>query len=537
VAVLAAIGLAILIPTVLVERGTDRLAPLVLPSSPDAPSRIPVAATMPREASRSVDTLVLYDRTGKWGWLGELYATMTANLVSHFGGWTAKPVASYRAGDIDAHSATIYLGSTFGEPLPRAFLDDVLAARRPVLWAGANVRQLERRTGDFPARYGWQTHLLDRSAISEVRYKGVALSRWSRTTAGVMTCAVVNSSRATVMATAVRNDGRTIPWALRSGRFTYVAEVPFAYMSETDRVFAFDDLVFDLVAPRTRERHRALVRLEDINPLSDPQDLRAAADYLHAEGIPFGFGVSPRYRDPTGHENGGDPKDVLLRDAPEVVSAIRYMIRRGGVLVGHGYTHQWDGGVNPYDGATGDDVEFFRVAERPDGRLVYRGPLPRDSVDWADRRIAYANREFEAAGLAPPRIFEFPHYAASRASYRAAARRFATRWERSFYFPGQLSGRALSRARPASQFFPYVVRDVYGTKVLPENLGSVNPQSWHGYKARVPSDIIDAARAQFVIRDGVVGFFFHPFLRLALLRETINGIRRLGYEFVSPASL
>jgi hypothetical protein len=82
-----------------------------------------------------------------------------------------------------------------------------------------------------------------------------------------------------------------------------------------------------------------------------------------------------------------------------------------------------------------------------------------------------------------------------------------------------------------------VVRDVYGTKVLPENLGSVNPQSWHGYKARVPSDIIDAARAQLVIRDGVVGFFFHPFLRLALLRETINGIRRLGYEFVSPASL
>ena len=533
---LAALALAILVPTWLLSAGTDRLDPLVLPSAPEPPPRIPVAATMPQGASSSLNTLVLYDRTGRWGWLGELYATMTANLVGHFGAWTAKPVSMYRSGDVDEHSATIYVGSTYREPLPRAFLDDVLTSRRPVLWAGANIGELEQRAGNFAARYGWEPRLLDRTPISEVRYKDTSLSRWSRKTGGVMTCAVVDASRAKVVAEAVRDDGRRIPWAVRSGRLTYVAEVPFAYMSETDRTLAFDDLLFDLLAPHTRERHRALVRLEDINPLSDPNDLRAAADYLHAKGIPFGFGVSPRYRDPTGHENGGEPKDVLLRDAPEVANAIRYMIKRGGVLVGHGYTHQWDGGVNPYDGATGDDVEFFRVVEQQ-SRLVYRGALPEDSVDWAERRLAYANREFIAAGVPAPAIFEFPHYTASRASYRAAARRFATRWERSFYFPGQLSGRAPANAKWASQFFPYAVRDVYGSKVLPENLGSVNPEEWHGYKARLPADIVDAAKAQLVVRDGVVGFFFHPFLDLALLRATIEGIEALGYTFVSPTSL
>ena len=41
-------------------------------------------------------TLVLYDTTGQWGWLGELYAIMTANLASHFGTWTAMPVVSYQ---------------------------------------------------------------------------------------------------------------------------------------------------------------------------------------------------------------------------------------------------------------------------------------------------------------------------------------------------------------------------------------------------------------------------------------------------------
>src|SRR3990170_3581792 len=33
-------------------------------------------------------TLVLYDTTGSWGGMGELYGMATANLVRHFGSWT-----------------------------------------------------------------------------------------------------------------------------------------------------------------------------------------------------------------------------------------------------------------------------------------------------------------------------------------------------------------------------------------------------------------------------------------------------------------
>ena len=537
IAVVATIAVAVLIPTLLLRGGADPLEPARLPGRIEPAARIPVAATVPKEAANAVHTLVLYDRTGRWGWLGELYAVMAGNLASHFGRWTSKPVTAYRPGDIARHTATIYLGSTYGEPLPAPFLSDVAVARRPVIWAGANIHELARRNPDLATRQGWKPGLLDRSPVREIRYKGTALTRWSRRTVGLMTYAKLDRSRVAVVAKAVRSDGSTLPWAIRSGRLTYVGEIPFAYSSETDRVLVFADLLFDALAPRTRPRHRALVRLEDINPLSEPEELRAAADYLHSKGIPFGFGVSPRYRDPTGGENGGEPKDVLLRDTPEVADTIRYLEQRGGVLVGHGYTHQWDGGNNPYDGATGDDVEFFRVVERRDKTLDYRGPVPGDSVAWAERRIAFASREFEAAGIAPPKIFEFPHYAASLNAYRAAARRFSTRWERAFYFPGLLSAHAPTRARPASQFFPYVVRDVYGTKVLPESLGSVNPEAWHGYPARRPADIVEAARAQLVVRDNVAGFFFHPFLDLSLLRRTIDGLRALGYEFVSPNSL
>jgi uncharacterized protein YdaL len=148
-----------------------------------------------------------------------------------------------------------------------------------------------------------------------------------------------------------------------------------------------------------------------------------------------------------------------------------------------------------------------------------------------------ANEEFRAAGLPEPRIFEFPHYYASPRAYRAAAHRFPARWERATYFSGVLTGTPPRYDRSEGQFFPYVVRDVYGTKVLPENLGSIAPNTWHSYKARDPEDLIRAAQANLVVRDGIVAFYFHPFLDLDLLKETIEGIEALGYKFVDPASL
>jgi uncharacterized protein YdaL len=537
VAVVLSIGALVLLPVrELTRESAPDLRSVDLPTQVDAAPRIPPAATYPAEASPRVRALILYDVSGRWGHLGELYATLTANLAGHFGRWTAKPATEYEAGDAERHTALLYVGSTFGERLPSALLDDILRTPRPVVWLGSNIEQLEKHAREFRARYGWRSHVFDRSAVPHVRYKGRLLTRWARNRVGIMRYASLDRSRVRVLAEAVRANGSRFPWAIRSRNLTYVGEVPFQYMSETDRVLVFADLLFDALAPRTQERHRALVRLEDINPLSDPRQLRAAADYLHRKGIPFGFGVSPYYRDPQGREEG--PDDVRLSDAPTVVAALKYLLRKGGVLVGHGYTHQWDAGDNPYNGVTGDDVEFYRVTETPAGEVRQVGPLPSDdSVAWAESRIVAANREFAAVGLPLPRIFEFPHYSASDRGYRAAARRFSTRWERSLYFGGLLRGGPVSYRDVEGQFFPYVVRDVYGSKVLPENLGAITPQTWHTYKARQPRDLVRAARANLVVRDGFAAFYIHPFLDLRYLKRTVEGIEAAGYRFVDPASL
>src|SRR6266705_5817812 len=267
-----------------------------------------------------MSALVLYDTTQQWGWLGELYGIMVGNLVSHFGSWTAMPVLSYTAGGMNNYSAVIYIGSTYGEPLPTAFLDDVLATSKPVVWAYDNIWQLTERDPNFASTYGWMWSGFDQSTVAQVNYKGQQLKRYSANSAGIMNYFSPMGSGVTALATAVRPDGSTFPWALRSRNLTDIGENPLVYISEGDRYLAFCDLLFDALAPTQAIRHRAIVRLEDIDPTYDPNALRTIADYLAQQRVPFGFQVVPLYLDALGFYNEGVPTTVHLRDVPAMVS-------------------------------------------------------------------------------------------------------------------------------------------------------------------------------------------------------------------------
>ena len=100
-----------------------------------------------------------------------------------------------------------------------------------------------------------------------------------------------------------------------------------------------------------------------------------------------------------------------------------------------------------------------------------------------------------------------------------------------------LSGGTVDHSKVAGQFFPYVVNDVYGTKVLPENIGNIETESYNHHPITLPDELIARARRNLVVRDGFASFFYHPHLGVDLLRQTVEGIRGLGYTFVSPTSL
>lgn len=480
-------------------------------------------------------TLVLYDTTGAWGWLGETYAIQTANLVSHFNAWTAHPVGQYTAGELNQYTSVIYVGSTYDEPVPVAFLDDVTATKLPVMWMYDNIWQLTARDPNFATTRGFTWKQFDFSNVSEVDYNGTAFTRDTLNQGGIMDDVVYDATKASTVATSVRPDGTTFPWAVRSGNFTYVGEIPYSYVTHDDRYVAFSDMLFDTLAPGTVERHRALVRIEDVGPDADPAELRAVADYLYSKNVPFTVAVYPRYRDPNGVYNDGTPEDYTLADRPKVVKALKYMQSRGGTLLMHGYTHQYGNVANPYDGVSADDFEFYLAHIDAANNVVYDGFVPEDSTTWVNNRISAARQAFRAAGVSVPTMFEPPHYAASATDYRAFNSQFGTRYDRGLYFPGLLTGGAIDASKLTGQFFPYAVRDVYGSRVVPENLGNVEPEWYNNHPPRLPSDILASARRNLAVRDGMASFFYHPYLGTDYLKTIVEGVQGMGYTFV-PAT-
>src|SRR5262249_25849552 len=154
-----------------------------------------------------------------------------------------------------------------------------------------------------------------------------------------------------------------------------------------------------------------------------------------------------------------------------------------------------------------DDYEFFRVTVDAQTNVVTFAPVPEDSAAWVHERLNASANEFTVAGLNPV-AWETPHYTASALDYAIFATNFPLTIQRVLYSD--------AAGHSAGQFFPYTIEtDVYGQRIIPENLGNVSPVGSLLYPPRLPSDIIRAARKNLVIRDGWASAFFHPYLDLA----------------------
>ena len=271
-----------------------------------------------------------------------------------------------------------------------------------------------------------------------------------------------------------------------------------------------------------------------------------------AEPIPFSIALISRYRDPLGVYNAGRAVDIRLRQATGLRAALNEAIARGGRLVMHGWTHQTNDMRNPWSAVSGDDFEFWDA--------VNNQTLSRDVLrDWRTY-LDGAVKEFSAAGY-KAFAWETPHYQASPRAYRAIAERFPVSYERAVYYTAdspRLNVSTPDRDFAVGQFFPYpLLRDVYGRKVLPENLGNIeydiseiDPSSNIQYGWEDLATNATVLRA--VVRDGVASFFFHPFWLLSFVKpdgtayaidgladlaRLLRAINTLGYRFVDPLSL
>ena len=477
--------------------------------------------------------LILYDSTGEYGWVGGLYAKMLGNLLGHFPllPYEIRPVENYRSNDVNVARATFYFGSVYENPLPATFKQDVLTTTNHVCWFKYNVWQLAGT--NFEAKTGFRFNWLDWSGYSNIVYKGESfLKNQLDPELGYVT--VLDANIASVPATAVKADGTSIPYVTVGGNFWYFSDTPFGYISEEDRYLVFADLLHDILGIDHAPSKSAVIRIEDVAPrMYTPAVLRATADLLAANNVPFVIALVPFYNDPLGYYNGGVPESHHMADTNDPQStqfrdAIRYMVARGGQLLIHGYSHQYGSVANPYNGVSGDDFEFWRESfdtntADPFDLGIY-APVAEDSAAWMLGRINAAKQEVAAAGLTAVG-FESPHYAASAIDYQVIATNFPLTMHRVLYFD--------AAGRIAGQMFPYpIYGDAYGQTIIPENLGNIEPEPWQNYPARSAEVMIRTARKNLVIRDGWASGYFHPFFSLTNLSALVQGVKALGYTYV-----
>lgn len=481
--------------------------------------------------------LVLYDNSGEFAWLGKMYSLKLQNLLSHFDAKvTRKPLGQYVAGDVALYDASFYIGSTWSETaLPARIKTDLDANTRPFVWMGVNIWRYawNMRTyapdAQFTQKYGFQLLNYSEENHPLVIYKNTELKKefWDP---GLSRVQVVDPGKVKVHATCLDAGGTSWPYILQSGKFWFVADTPMLSTTFENRSLAFTDLLHDMLGIQHAESHRAYFRVEDISRGSDLQELRVLRETLLGLQVPFLVSVIPEYRDWMGYYNNGVPETLRVTATSELAQELKLWVQAGGQILQHGTTHQIDGLLNPYTGVSGDDYEFYRITVNASGVINYVGPVANDSTTSARNRVVRGQNLLKTAGLNPIGWLT-PHYIASAADYKALAGLYPFACDRAIFFVTD----SLGKTQPDELNSPFIYRDTYGLKRIPETIGYIDPAgdgNAEGIPA-LPEDMVKRAKALKVVRDGWAGFYFHSYLNPSYLTQTVNGLKSLGYNFVT----
>ncbi|HEY2070359.1 MAG TPA: polysaccharide deacetylase family protein [Rhizomicrobium sp.] len=496
------------------------------------------------QAAPAQTALVIYTHstTDAYGNAGRLYAIFLRNLIGRYPvAVTIKSAEDCTPAEAKAADAVFVIGFTRAQRIPRELLRAIAARDGTTVWFRYGVDQYLDRTRDLGVSYSGirefdgNTHFF----FDTIRYKGFQFVKYQGDDAepamGVLK--IADPRRAQTVATiSDAHTGEQAPYVIHSGAFWYVADLPFSFTSARDRYLVTADLLTDMLGePPPPDDHPALVRLEDVHPLTQPQAIDRLSAYFAQRKIPFSIALIPHYLDPFGRSWGGVHQDVTLADprAAGLVAALKRAVERGGSIVQHGTTHQYGLVRNTNSAVSGDDFEFWnRTDMRPFPALENEGVVM-DRVSQGRALILHA-------GLVPF-AFEVPHYEASPVAYRAIARIYPVSYQEVSYYSDDRGRLGTGDAAPEAwntQYFPYVIRrDYYGEAVIPENLGDLQ----YAAPQETADDILRNADYAKSVRGGYASFFFHPFFlegpdadrAMRDLDKIVTGIQKRGFHFVA----
>jgi len=409
---------------------------------------------------------------------------MLTNLLGHFKPEISHvPINEYFQGLAQKYDFVFYLGEPRGGKVPEALLEDIPKYPKVTfVWLRWNVEQFLKLHGD---EYGFQVskphggfvrinynHQVYPRADTEM-IAPIQITDWEKVeTNGIL-----------------ENPSAFTAFSARSKNLWYFPDQPYYQTAH----LVFSDLLHKVFRMPHPVQQRFFIRLEDIHPFRDPAGLRDNCKALEKAKVPFMMAVSSQYRKP-GHET-----PVYLKDKPHLIRAIKECAQRGGSIVLHGVTHQ-------YRDETGEGHEFWDIhADKP---------IPEYTESHLHERIDQGIETLARLGLYPI-AWETPHYAASREVYRVISQHFSTVVEMR-----QISNETYK----VTQTFPFIVEDIYGQTVVPENLGYINFETGETIEKK-----LNQAKRYKIVQDALVGVFYHPYYEAKYLAGLVQGLKDLGF--------
>jgi uncharacterized protein YdaL len=219
-----------------------------------------------------------------------------ATLLGHFNVTaTLKGVNKYSGGEVNNFDFTFYIGFNPRNVVPPRFLEDVLATDKPVVWMNTGMIEFSKKY-NVRKKFGFTVSLLD--SVDGFDFVKSNNRTYTKGEPNTNLIEIADRRLVTVVASAYSSKKRKeAPYIIKSKHLMYIADSPFASATENDRYLLFADMLHDILGEQHEESHSALIRIEDVDPLENPDKLRDIADILSARDIPFLVGVIPFYVD------------------------------------------------------------------------------------------------------------------------------------------------------------------------------------------------------------------------------------------------
>ncbi len=434
--------------------------------------------------SAEEEVLIIYDSRFYFGFHDDLVVSLK-ELINNF-----KPIVKIVSSredisNIEKYKYVFIIGIN-GDYADVAWLNKLNPDQQVIIWLGKGVEYYLNKYLTNIKYVGQMADIIEINYQREKEFKYVLEEKREFTIIKPLT-----SDNLQIFASLT--DGiNTYPFAIKQGNFWYLARI------ETNSIvfYIFADLLNDIFLNKQFSNNTVYVRIEDVNPTSNPEKLMEVANMLKKEKIPYMIALIPVFF------QANNKSVIYLKDNPELVKVLQYMQENGGSIVLHGYYHSSLGNDN-----TGEGFEFWDY--------LNKRPLA-DIEKLIQTRVASGVNDLLKLNLYPL-AFEAPHYAISLQGYKELKKYFST-------YVGQMQ---TNDYYLTSTSFPYILSNTdHFNKFLPENLGYLMQDDLFSL-----TKIKETWNELSMVRGYMAGVFYHPTVDIAKLNELIDFFLREDVTF------